>query len=92
MTNRFIIFAKMERMRAIEINSRTDKTGHLRIDYQLDTSEKDVRILILVDDEKSEIEEEKLLLNYISNNPSFNFLNDPKEDIYSINDGEAFND
>ena len=25
-------------------------------------------------------------------NPAFDFLNDPEEDIYSINDGKAFHD
>ena len=40
-------------MKAIEINSKTDQTGHLKIDYNLDKSERKVRILILVDDDIS---------------------------------------
>lgn len=77
-------------MKAIEINSRTDKNGHLKINYKLDKSDKKVRILILIEEEQTESDEEKIWLNSISGNPSFNFLKDPAEDIYSPNDGEPF--
>ncbi len=78
-------------MRAIEINSKTDKKGHLKIDYQLDKSDSNVRVLILVDD-NSDNDEEQIWLDSISSNPAFDFLKDKSEDIYSINDGEPFND
>ena len=78
-------------MRAIEINSKTDKKGHLKIDYQLDKSNSNVRVLILLDD-NSDTDDEKLWIDSISTNPAFNFLKDKSEDIYSINDGEPFND
>jgi hypothetical protein len=78
-------------MRAIEINSKTDKKGHLKIDYQLDKSDSNVRVLILVDDNPDN-DEEKTWLDSISSNPAFDFLKDKSEDIYSINDGEPFND
>lgn len=79
-------------MKAIEIKSKTDKTGHLKINYKLDKSESNVRILILLDEDSSDQEEEKLWMNSISKNPAFDFLNDPMEDIYSLKDGEPFND
>jgi hypothetical protein len=79
-------------MKAIEIRSKTDKTGHLKINYKLDKSESNVRILILLDEDFPEQEEEKLWMNSISKNPAFDFLNDPEEDIYSLKDGEPFND
>ncbi len=79
-------------MRAIEINSKTDKFGHLNIDYKLNKSDIKVRVLILVDDDNSEIEDEKLWLSSISKNPVFDFLREPEEDIYSQKDGEPFND
>jgi hypothetical protein len=79
-------------MKAIEINSKTDKTGHLKIDYKLDKSESNVRILILLDEDSSEQEEEMLWMNSISKNSAFDFLNDSDEDIYSLKDGEPFND
>lgn len=79
-------------MKAIEINSKTDKSGRLKIDYKLDKSDSNVRILILLDEDSTEQEEERLWLNSISNNPAFDFLNDSVEDIYSLKDGEPFND
>ena len=79
-------------MRAIEINSKTDKFGHLKIDYPLDKSERKVRVLILVEDDSSEIEEEKLWMNSILKNPAFDFLSEPEEDVYLPTDGEPFDD
>ena len=78
-------------MKAIEINSKTDKTGHLRINYKLDKSERNVRVLILINDDITEQDEENLWLNSISTNPAFDFLSDSSEDIYSLKDGEPFN-
>jgi hypothetical protein len=76
-------------MKAIEIKSKTDKTGHLKISYQLDKSNRNVRVLILLDDD-NKIDEEKLWMDSISKSPSFEFLNDKSEDIYSLKDGEPF--
>jgi hypothetical protein len=78
-------------MKAIEINSKTDKNGHLKIEYKLDKSEKKVRILILLEEEQTEPDDEKLWMNSISSNPAFDFLKNSEEDIYSLNDGEPFN-
>ncbi|MBN2520205.1 MAG: hypothetical protein JXB17_06860 [Bacteroidales bacterium] len=78
-------------MRAIEINSKTDKKGHLKIDYPLNKSDSNVRVLILIDD-NTDYDEEKLWLDLISKNPTFDFLKDKSEDIYSLSDGEPFND
>ena len=80
-------------MKAIEINSKTDKNGHLKIDYPLHTKERNVRVLILLDDDTPEEQnDEKLWMQSIVNNPAFDFLNDPGENIYSLKDGESFND
>jgi hypothetical protein len=79
-------------MKAIEINSKTDKAGHLKIDYKLNKSESKVRVLILLDDDNFEQDEEYLWMKSISSNPAFNYLKDPSEDIYSLKDGEPFND
>ena len=79
-------------MKAIEINSKTDKLGYLKLDYKLDKSESNVRILILFDEEKTEQDEEKLWMSSISKNPAFDFLNEEVEDIYSVHDGEPLND
>jgi len=73
-------------MKAIEITSKTDKAGNLRIDYQLDKSESNVRILILLD-EDCEANEADLWLKSALKSPAYNFLND-EEEIYSVKDGE----
>ena len=78
-------------MKAIEINSKTDKHGHLRINYPLNKKNSKVRVIILLI-EDNESEEEKLWMQSISNNPSFDFLKEPEEDIYSLDDGESIND
>ena len=79
-------------MKAIEINSKTDKTGHLKINFNLNRSDSKVRVLILLDDDYSEIDEETIWMSSVSKNPAFDFLSDSAEDIYSIKDGEPFND
>jgi len=79
-------------MRAIEINSKTDQTGRLKLDYQIGKSEKNVRILILLEEDAYLQEEEKLWMDSVTKNPAFNFLNEPEEDVYSLKDGEPMND
>jgi hypothetical protein len=80
-------------MRAIEINTKTDKHGHLILDYPVNKRERNVRVIILVDDQNDEVEvEEQIWLKDISSNPVFDFLNQPSENIYSLTDGEPFND
>jgi hypothetical protein len=79
-------------MRAIEINSKTDKTGLLRIECQLDHSESAVRVLILLDEDDASAEEERLWMSSVSRNPAFAFLADPEEDIYGAQDGVPLND
>ena len=79
-------------MKAIEINTMTDKHGHLKINYPLNTRERNVRVIILVDEINDRVDEEELWMKSISSNPAFDFLEDPKENIYSLTDGEPFND
>jgi len=79
-------------MKAIEINSKTDNHGNLKIEYPLNKKNRNVRVIILLDDDYVNPDDEKLWLQSISKNPAFDFLNDPGEDIYSIKNGEPFND
>ena len=79
-------------MKAIEINARTDKFGNLRLDYPLNKKDSVVRVIILLEEKSEEVEEEKRWLYSVQNNPAFDFLNDPGEDIYSQTDGEFLND
>jgi hypothetical protein len=79
-------------MKAIEITTKTDNTGHLKINYPMNKRDSNVRIIILVDEKNDEVDEEMLWLNSISSNPAFDFLKDSNENIYSLTDGEPFND
>ncbi|HJV77414.1 MAG TPA: hypothetical protein VJ602_03460, partial [Paludibacter sp.] len=67
------------------------KHGHLILDYPVNKRERNVRVIILVDDQNDE-DEEQIWLKGISSNPAFDFLNEPSENIYSLTDGEPFND
>jgi hypothetical protein len=83
---------KSKAMSVIEINSKTDSRGLLRFNYNLKKSNRRVKILIMVDDNKKTSDEEALWMQSIATNPAFDFLNDPAEDIYSITDGEPIDD
>lgn len=78
-------------MKAIELKSKTNQKGELKITYKLQKAEANVRVLILVDDASDENDEETWMSS-ISKNPAFDFLKDSQEDIYSLNNGEPFND
>ncbi|MBT3382315.1 MAG: hypothetical protein HN778_18215 [Prolixibacteraceae bacterium] len=75
-------------MKAIEINTKTNNKGQLKIDIPLKKRNKNVRVLILFSDEEDLIDDDKIWLYSNSQNPSFNFLSEPEENIYSLNDGE----
>ena len=79
-------------MKAIEINTRTDKQGHLKLNYQLNKKDRKVRVIILIDEQSNDIDEEKIWIKNIQSNPAFDFLKEPCENIYSLTDGEPCND
>ncbi|MBU2650157.1 MAG: hypothetical protein KKA81_04420 [Bacteroidetes bacterium] len=79
-------------MKAIEFNSTTNKEGYLEIRYRLGEKGKKVRVLILLEDDAGETEEERLWLKSMDENPAFDFLKEPEQDIYSPSDGEPIND
>ncbi len=79
-------------MKAIEINSKTDEYGNLKIEYPLNKKDSKVRVLILMDDDYLNSDDEKFWLQSISKDPAFDFLNDPDENIYSLKNGESFDD
>jgi hypothetical protein len=89
----FVLFLlKNKPMKAIEIKSKTDSRGLLKIDCDLKKSNSRVKVIILIENDQKEKDEEILWMQSISSNPSFNYLNDPAEDIYSITDGEPIDD
>ena len=78
-------------MQAIEINSKTDKAGLLKLNCHLHRPNSAVRVILLLEDGANE-EDERLWLSATANNPAFDFLNDPAEDIYSLSNGQPLDD
>ena len=78
-------------VKAIEITGKIDSQHKLVLDEPIPVIDPTrVKVIILVP-EKSDIDE-KEWIKAASTNPAFDFLKDPEEDIYTINDGEPFND
>ena len=78
-------------MTAIEMTGTVDENSQLKLDGSLPFSgPKRVRVIVLStqDDEIDDFS----WLQAASQNPAFAFLADPEEDIYSLTDGEPFND
>lgn len=74
-------------MKAIETTGKIEKSGILKLDKPIVLHKKQkVRVIILYN-EDDEIDE-KLWLTAISKNPSFTFLKDKSEDIYSTSDSK----
>ena len=78
-------------MKAIETTGQIDEEGNLHLSKPLLEKDKRVKVIVLIPE--SEIEEEEVLwLKSVSKSPSFGFLEDPAEDIYSLKDGKPFHD
>jgi hypothetical protein len=75
-------------MKAIELHTTTDMLGQLKVEYNINQPKKNVRVLILVDDEYPNLESDDVWLSNAANSTAFSFLNEPVEDVYSLNDGE----
>jgi hypothetical protein len=78
-------------MTAIEMTGTIDKHRQLKLDRALPISgPMRVRVIVLypLDDEWDENE----WLQAAARNPALNFLKDPAEDIYTVDDGKPFND
>lgn len=74
-------------MKAVELISNTDKDGNIKIEYKLSEEKKNVRVIILYEKENAAVDDNDLTEDYVTGNPAFEFLSDPAEDIYSIDDG-----
>ena len=76
-------------MHAIDTTGRIDEHGNLRLDKDLPVeSQGPVRVIILFP-ESDELTEEEWL-RAAASNPVFDFLKDPAQDIYTLEDGEPF--
>jgi hypothetical protein len=79
-------------MKGFEIHTKTDKDGHLKIDYPVNKKERDVKVFILIDELSDNPDDEITWLKSIESNPVFSFSTEPSENRYSIKDGEPVND
>ncbi len=77
-------------LRAIELIGTIDEKGQLHLDAPISAiGQGRVRVILLP--EEAEIGE-KEWLKAAASNPAFDFLKDPAEDIYTLDDGQPFND
>ena len=80
-----------EHMSAIELTGIIDEHRRLKLDSLLPIpGPKRVRVIVLYSDGEEWDENEWLYA--AASNPAFSFLGDPEEDIYTLEDGEPFND
>ena len=80
-THRIINFIIMQ---AIKTTATVDEHGNLHPDTPLPNHAKRVELIVMFpDSDEREIDR----LTSGTNNPAFDFLNDPAEDIYTANDG-----
>jgi len=79
--------------RLIETTGTLDGSGHLELDAPLESDgPRRVRVIVLVpDDEAGEVAEQEWLAA-AAQNPAFDFLRDPREDVYAASDGQPFRD
>jgi len=78
-------------MKAIEITGTVNEQRQLLLDEPLPiVGPSRVRVIILMAEE-TDIDE-KEWLRVASINPAFDFLKEPKEDIYTLSDGKPFHD
>ncbi len=72
-------------MRAIEATGTLNTQGQLQLDRPRPQEKPSrVRIIMLISDDDMDVGEWE---NAIATNPSFAFLSDPEEDIYTLADG-----
>ena len=78
-------------MKAIEMSGRIDDQHRLQLDRPVPIGgPSSVRVIILVQ-EDSDLDE-RTWFHAAASNPAFAFLHDSEEDVYSLNDGDPFDD
>ncbi len=76
-------------MQAVEIDSVTDSSDFLHLNYSLGASDSKVRVLVFLNDEKN-VSEDDVCLSSLKENPAFDFLSDSGEDFYTVHDGKPY--
>jgi hypothetical protein len=75
-------------MIAEKVHGTVNEKGMIHLDKPLSIKNKKVRVIIFSEDDDDFDEAEWKLL--IKNNPAFDFLKDPEEDIYTIHNGKPY--
>ena len=78
-------------LKAIETTGRVNKRRKLDLNGKLPFKENTTVRVIILSEENDEINDNEWL-QAASRNSTFSYLDDPVEDIYSIDDGKSFND
>jgi len=78
----------------VEKETYDELVGESNVNYRANNVRKNKMPLYHENNDKNEVKdyEEKLWDYAAATSPAFNFLNDPEEDIYTLEDGEPFND
>ena len=77
-------------LQVVELIGTIDEKGQLHLDEPISAvGQGRVRVILLP--EEAEIGENEWL-KAAASNPAFDFLKDPAEDIYTLDDGQPFND
>lgn len=72
-------------MKAIETIANVNNLGQLILEPGLSIPNTRVKVIILIPEDNDISDEE--WMKSIATNPVFEYLKDPKEDIYTVNDG-----
>lgn len=81
-----------KKMRAIETTGTVDDQRQIHLDDPLPVSGScRIRVIVLFIDGAEEWDETEWL-KAATSNPAFDFLNEPAEDTYTLEDGKPFND
>ena len=77
-------------LQAVELIGTIDEKGQLHLDTPISAVGQG-RVRVILIPEEAEIGENEWL-KAAASNPAFDFLKDPDEDIYTLDDGQPFND
>ncbi|MYB67806.1 MAG: hypothetical protein F4X75_04830 [Gemmatimonadetes bacterium] len=77
-------------LQVVELIGTIDEKGQLHLDEPISAvGQGRVRVILLPEEAETG---ENEWLKAAASNPAFDFLKDPAEDIYTLDDGQPFND
>jgi hypothetical protein len=80
-------------LKAIETTGVAETPVRLRLDTSLPTlGSRHIKVIVLFTEEDYQEPDEAEWLYAAATNPAFEFLKEPREDIYTLSDGRPFDD